>query len=185
MTVEDRKSGWLDQHAHASWREVLLHTLHRYHLAAPAYCLMPDHMHVLLVGLAATSDQRRAMSFLRKYSGRMFAVSSDERHGAEAAPLQNTIHRWQRQAYDHVLRKEESTRDGFAAVLHYVVENPMRAGLVDEGRQWPYSGSILAGWPDLDWRREDFWERWWKIFADTADSAGAGSRSATPAESGP
>ncbi len=153
LTVAQRRTGWLDAKAHASWREVTLHTLARYRLAVPVYCLMPDHAHVLLVGLAAESDQRLALGFLRRYSEAMFASV----RGA-----------WQKQGYDNVLRESERGRDGFATVAHYIVENPVQAGLVAKATEWDYSGSLIAGWPDLDWRREDFWERWWKIFAESA-----------------
>jgi len=152
LTVARRQTGWLDARAHANWREALLHTLARYRLGVPVYCLMPDHAHVLLVGLATESDQRLALSFLRRHTGRMFETMS----GA-----------WQKQGYDNVLRESERGRDGFAAVAHYIVENPVRAGLVTKAAEWDYSGSLIAGWPDLDWRREDFWERWWKIFAES------------------
>lgn len=183
MTVEGRRTGWLDERAHAVWREVVLHTLHRYELAAPVYCLMPDHAHVLLIGMTERSDQRLAMSFLRKYSARMFVEVTRKGNGAEAAPLPGKDDRafaWQRQGYDHVLRTAEQTRDGFAAVLHYVAENPVRSKLATRAQAWPYSGSIIAGWPDLDWRRDDFWDRWWTIFAGaTAKGDGAGSRPAT------
>jgi len=39
--------------------------------------------------------------------------------------------------YDHVLRDEE---DGMA-VAHYIIANPVRAGLCDDVRAYPYSGS--------------------------------------------
>lgn len=42
LTVARRRTGWLDARAHALWREVWLHTLTRYRLALPIYCLMPD-----------------------------------------------------------------------------------------------------------------------------------------------
>jgi REP element-mobilizing transposase RayT len=153
MTVANRRTGWLDDCSHALWREVLLHALVRYRLAAPAYCLMPDHAHVLLVGLVEGSDQRRAVSFVRRYTAGMFA---DRAAG------------WQKQAYDHVLREKERGRDAFQTVGHYIVENPVRAGLTTKARAWPFSGSLVAGWPELDWRTVDFWEHWWQVYAQGA-----------------
>jgi REP element-mobilizing transposase RayT len=153
LTVARRQTGWLDERAHAIWREALLHTLVRYRLAAPVYALMPDHVHVLLVGISAESDQRLALGFLRRHTAAMFKKIN----GA-----------WQKQGYDHVLRENERGHGGFATVAHYIAENPVRAGLATKAAEWKYSGSLIAGWPDLDWRREDFWVRWWKIFAENA-----------------
>ncbi len=154
MAVEARRTGWLDERAHALWREVLLHAAYRYSLAAPVYCLMPDHAHVLLVGLSATSDQRHAVAFLRRYTASMFA--------AVAAA-------WQKQAFDHVLREEERERGAVATVASYILANPVRAGLCAEMEQWRYSGSLVAGCPGLDWRRPEFWERFWTIYGEAIE----------------
>jgi REP element-mobilizing transposase RayT len=149
MTAADRRTGWLGDHAHMLWREVLLHALACYRLAAPVYCLMPDHAHVLLVGLATDSDQRRAVSFLRRYTVGMFAGDSGG---------------WQKQAHDHVLRESERGPSAFQTVAHYIVENPVRAGLVGEAPAWRYSGALVVGRPWLDWRAGDFWDCWWQVF---------------------
>ena len=182
LTVADRRTGWLDACAHACWREALLHALARYALAVPVYCLMPDHAHLLLVGLTERSDQQRALSFLRRYTTRMFAAD-----GSESASATGQRVGWQKQAYDHVLREEERRGDAFQTVAHYIVENPVRAGLVETAEVWRFSGTLVAGWPALDWRQRDFWNRWWSIFAagdnesesGTEDSGGSGSASAT------
>ena len=194
LTVEDRRTGWLDACAHACWREVLLHTLARYSLAAPVYCLMPDHAHLLLIGLAEQSDQQRALSFLRRYTARMFvpggsgsAEDKENPDGSESASATGQHLGWQKQAYDHVLREEERRGDVFQSVAHYIAENPVRAGPVETADAWRFSGALMVGWPALDWRQSDFWDRWWSIFArgdnenagGTANPDGSGSASAT------
>jgi hypothetical protein len=45
---------------------------------------------------------------------------------------------WQRGFFDHVLRNDESYGDKW----NYVRENPVRAGLVSNPDEWPYSGEI-------------------------------------------
>ena len=184
LTVADRRTGWLDARAHACWREALLHTLARYALAAPVYCLMPDHAHLLLVGLAERSDQQRALSFLRRYTAQMFAPGGSESIGETESPggsgsASATGQRvgWQKQAYDHVLREEERRGDAFQTVAHYIVENPVRAGLIETAGAWRFSGALVAGWPTLDWRQRDFWERWWRIFAGGDDESAGGTES--------
>jgi putative transposase len=149
MTVADRRTGWLDDPGHALWREVLLHASVRYRLAAPVYCLMPDHAHMLLVGLAGDSDQLRSVSFVRRYTVGIFGNSGGG---------------WQKQAYDHVLLESERCPGAFQTAASYIAENPVRAGLVGEARTWRFSGSLIAGWPWLDWRAEGFWDSWWQIF---------------------
>ncbi|MBF9223056.1 hypothetical protein I2H31_18280 [Hymenobacter sp. BT662] len=41
---------------------------------------------------------------------------------------------WQAESYDHVVRNGELER-----VLAYVVENPVKAGFVEDWEQWPHT----------------------------------------------
>jgi REP element-mobilizing transposase RayT len=147
MTVHDRRTGWLTEQFHARCREALVHTLVRYGLLCPAYCLMPDHAHFVCVGIEDTSDQKLAVEFFRRQTN------------ASLAP-----HCWQREAYDHVLREEERTRGAFSAGCSYVLDNPARKGLAQNRDEYPFSGAMLPGYPDVDPRREDFWDVFWKIY---------------------
>ena len=63
MTVDRRATGWLDALRHAQFREALLHTMVRYDLLCPTYCLMPDHAHFIWMGIAPKTDQRGAATF--------------------------------------------------------------------------------------------------------------------------
>jgi REP element-mobilizing transposase RayT len=51
---------------------------------------------------------------------------------------------WQRGYYDHVIRRKE----GLFATVRYVLENPVRANLVEQWADYRWAGSIE--WPDLD-----------------------------------
>ena len=144
-TIRDRKTGWLTASFHTTFREILLHTLIRYRLAAPVYCLMPDHVHWIGIGLDRRSDQLTATSFLRKFLC------------SHLKPAQ-----WQRQAYDHILREEERLHDAFSSTCHYILENPVRAGLVPHSKQWPFSGGLTPGYPDFSPFDQDYWPRFWK-----------------------
>jgi putative transposase len=46
---------------------------------------------------------------------------------------------WQRGFFDHVMRSAES----YSQKWDYVRENPVRAGLVRDADEWPYSGEIV------------------------------------------
>jgi REP element-mobilizing transposase RayT len=111
---------------------------------------MPDHLHMFWVGLRRDSDQRLAARFFRKHFNGVLCV--------RGAVLQ-------KQGHDNVLREEDRERDAVVRLVYYIAENPVRAGLVDEAGGWPFSGSCAVGYPDLDWRMDDFPERFWKIYA--------------------
>jgi putative transposase len=146
LPVAQRHEGWLDQTFHAALRELMLHTMARQSLLCPTYCLMPDHLHLVWMGLSLESDQQHAMAFLRTY----------------LEPSLNP-NRFQHQAHDHVLKERERQRDAFASVCQYILDNPRRDGLVNDPRDWPFRGALVIGYPRLDPLDADFWPKFWKL----------------------
>jgi len=150
MTVQDRVEGWLKPGFHARFREILLHTMARHDLICPIYCLMPDHMHLLWMGVSNDSDQKQAAKFFREHLNPLLARS-----------VPGT--RFQKQAYDHVLRQSERGPDAVREMAWYIQQNAVRAELVTAASEWPFLGSMLPGYPTLHPLHEKFWERFWKI----------------------
>ncbi len=146
MPIAQRGTGWLTETFHRRFREIMLHAAAREGLLCPTYCLMPDHIHLLWMGLRLQSNQRNGIKFLRE-------------HLAPALHPQ----RFQHQAHDHVLREEERKRNAFAKICFYIRENPVRAGLITESEKWPFSGAIMPGYPALHPLNEDFWPLFWKL----------------------
>ncbi len=84
-----------------------------------AYCLMPDHLHVLI------SPDRSAMA-LGELIGRLKGVTTNKSWN-----LGWSGQLWQKRFYDHIVRKSE----GIANVARYIYGNPDRKGL---GADYPY-----------------------------------------------
>ena len=147
LTVFDRGSGWLNELFHSQFREIMIHTAVREGLLCPAYCLMPDHIHLMWLGLRRDSDQKNGMPFLRTH----------------LEPLLSP-HKFQPQAHDHVLREEERKRGAFAKICFYILANPVRAKLIKEAERWPFCGAIVPGYPKLHPLDDDFWPKFWKLF---------------------
>ena len=158
MPIARRSTGWLNEIFHARFRETMLHVEARQQLLCPAYCLMPDHIHLLWMGLWRESNQLQGIKFLREHLG---------------PALQP--HRFQHQAHDHVLREEERKRNAFAKVCSYILANPIRDGLIKETESWPFCGAIIPGYPALHPASADFWPLFWKLYM-SARSADAGKR---------
>jgi len=152
MTMQDRKTGWLIPIFYYKFREILTHTMFRYGLCCPIYCCMPDHIHLLWVGIFDGSDQRSAVKYFRKQLNPVL-----EELGA----------RFQQQAYEHVLREEERERTAFENVVEYIARNPERTGLVKENcfREYSYTDCLVPGYPELKLWQEDFWDRFWRIYS--------------------
>ncbi|MFD1874181.1 transposase [Hymenobacter bucti] len=87
------------------------------------YCLMPNHVH-LVMGIAPeapplTKTLQRLKSYTATQANRLLGRSGTF---------------WQAESYDHVVRNGEMER-----IMAYVLENPVKAGLVDDWQQWPHS----------------------------------------------
>ena len=152
MTLDQRRKGWLTPGFHSRFRELLLHTMARHHLLCPAYCLMPDHLHLLWMGVAEAADQRKAARFFRTHVNTLL--------GSALAGA-----RFQKQAYDHVLRQHERGADAVRGMAGYILQNPVRAGLVTRAEDWPHLGAMLPGYPTLHPLAEGYWDKFWKIRA--------------------
>lgn len=155
FTLERRAVGWLEPLFHARFREVLAHASHRHGLACPIYSLMPDHMHLLLLGLREDTDQATAVRFLRRH----------------VAPALRAPAAFQKQAHDHVLREAERARDAFPAVCRYIAENPVRAGLSAKASDYAFTGALFPGYPTLDPFAPDYWTIFWKAHHALVDAA--------------
>ena len=96
----------------------------RFGCAILAYCFMPDHVHLLIEGLADDADMRAFVAIAKQKSGFDFAARDGHRL-------------WQKGYYERVLRDEEPT----ANIIRYIVANPVRSRLVIEPAEYPFWGS--------------------------------------------
>ena len=90
---------------------------------------MPNHLHLELAGLSDNSD---AIVLLHDFKG--IATSQ-----ARAIGVRNL---WEKGFYDHILTDD----DDHDAVAWYIFNNPVRKCLVNDPRDWPYSGSWMFDW---------------------------------------
>lgn len=106
-----------------------------------AYCLMPDHVHVLAAAAADSSDLVKFIEAFKQQTAVEFAWRTRRRL-------------WQFKYYDRILRGADSAE----RVAWYIWLNPVRKGLCKEPREFPWLGSlttagakILKGAPAAQW----------------------------------
>ena len=152
MAIRDRRMGWLDTKFYCHFRELLTHSLFRDAIACPIFCLMPDHMHLMWMGITDLSNQKRAMKHFRTRLNES---------------LQRINFELQDQAYDHVLQPKERQEAAFIETCEYIARNPERAGLVpvDGYASYPFSGCLVPGYPELKPFQTDFWTRFDRTMA--------------------
>jgi REP element-mobilizing transposase RayT len=87
------------------------------------FCIvMPDHVH-LVFQLTGGKSLSEVMKSLKQYTGRKLK---------ERAGINSSV--WQEQYYDHLIRKDEDLHE----IIKYCWYNPVRAGVVDNPKEYPY-----------------------------------------------
>jgi len=124
MCTFERRAHFTDASIVDAIRCELLRTGDDYRVEIVAYCFMPDHLHVLIEGVAADSDLLKFIRMFRQRSGRSF-----RRH------FEGYL--WQEGFFDRFVRREEAT----PTVVAYIIANPLRAGLCTDLRDYPFIGS--------------------------------------------
>ena len=122
----------------------------RYGIACPIFCLMPDHFHMIWMGLFKESDQLLTMKHFRK--------SMNESLRCIRFELQD-------QAYDHVLRDEEKNDLAFREECEYVARNPERDGLVKPNgyQSSKFTGCVVPGYPQLRPFDDGCWDEFERV----------------------
>ncbi len=87
------------------------------------YCLMPDHLRVLLSPAGSGRAIEHWLHDFKSYTTNRFMKLDG------SPPL------WQRSGHDHICRENETAE----SVLFYIANNPIRRGLVDDWRKWPWT----------------------------------------------
>jgi hypothetical protein len=113
---------------------------------------MPDHIHMLWVGIHPESDQLLAHRYFRKQLNPI---------------LEKLDTRLQPESFDHVLQDDERQEAAFEVVAEYIARNPERRGLVpiDGYAQYKYTGCLVPGYPELKPFEGDYWMRFWRVYA--------------------
>ena len=99
----------------------------RYELYAAV--VMPDHVHLILTPLI--DQQRREVFSLMRIMQAIKAASARSINQL----LGHTGPVWQEESFDHVVRSSE----GLEAKIEYVLRNPVRKGLVNDWREYPWT----------------------------------------------
>lgn len=152
------------------YRQLLLEKARSHSVSIWAYCLMPNHVHLIAVP-ADTDGLSRALA----EAHRRYAVETNARHGWRG-------HLWQERFWSFPM-DDSSLR----AVTRYVLLNPVRAGMVRRAEEWPFSSArrhlhqsedMLVDGQALDSRISD-WTRLLCPAEDEGDAATVRRHSAT------
>jgi putative transposase len=106
------------------------------HITVIAYCFMPDHLHLLL----NVDEGGDVVDFIQDFKGRSTRLFWRHNHHGRV---------WQRSFYDHILRENDDPMKH----IRYIIDNPVRAGIVESHYEYPWCGSF-----EYDLADPEFWE---------------------------
>lgn len=112
-----------------------IHRLEGKRYSLIAYCLMPNHAHLVIdtaerriqpahAGVTAKYPLTDTMKLLKGRTAR-FCNQALGRSGAF----------WQAESYDHVIRNQKE----YENIVWYTINNPVKAGLVETWEEWKYT----------------------------------------------
>lgn len=89
-----------------------------------AYCIMPNHVHLVFTLREQSRSVDKIMQSIKRYSAQQINKL-----------LKRTGSLWQAESYDHVVRDENE----LYRIIGYVINNPVKAGLVEDWKEWKYT----------------------------------------------
>jgi REP element-mobilizing transposase RayT len=99
-----------------------------------AWCIMPNHVHILMQPLNGIT-MSTSMASWKKFTGRRISEWRQRHRSKPPGPA------WHREYYDRYIRDEAHFRN----VVAYIHQNPVKAGLVSEATQWEWSSAFRQG----------------------------------------
>lgn len=126
VCVKDRKKLFVEERIFRVFEKILLEVLKSYNCSAFVYIFMPDHAHLTLTGDKSDSDIKKCLDMFKQKTGYWFSKN-------------NSCISWQKDYYDHILRSKEN----LDIHIKYILNNPVRAGIVDYWKQYPFKGSTI------------------------------------------
>lgn len=119
---------WLRQPEIAAILVEALHYRHGKVYDLDAFCIMSNHAHVVFAPLEKEEGDWYALQKIMHSLKRNTARKANLLLGREGAF-------WQDESYDHVIRD----RQEWERIVNYVLNNPVKAGLVAKWEDWPWT----------------------------------------------
>jgi putative transposase len=125
--VYNRRNLLADPVIHEILRKHWTKSLDLYGWVIGSYVVMPDHVHFFCADAEAKKSLSRMVGAWKEWSSKEICFLLGMQ-----APL------WQKEFFDHLIRSNES----YSEKWEYIIQNPVRGGLVIDENDWEYAGYI-------------------------------------------
>jgi putative transposase len=126
LCVQDKKELFIKDDTFNKFESILAAELKARNCSSQVYLFMPDHAHIIVSGDSEVSDIKKCIDIFKKKTGFWLYKNKPD-------------YKWLKDYYDHILRKEEDSK----IQIKYILNNPVRAGIVENWKQYKYKGSSI------------------------------------------
>ena len=121
-------------------RPILKEAIHRVKtdrpFEIPAFCLLPDHLHCIWKMPTDDADYSTRWGLIKRMFSKMYiAAGGRSLAQTDSRRKKRELGIWQRRFWEHRIRDE----DDYWNHVHYIHYNPVKHGLVERIKEWPYS----------------------------------------------
>ncbi|MBU1298971.1 MAG: transposase [Bacteroidetes bacterium] len=131
LCLKNRTTFFTTRERFEVFEKMLLSSAQKFSCDAQIYLFMPDHCHIILSGKEEQSDPLSAIKSFKQDTGYWLYKNVSDVH-------------WQKDFYDHILRKDED----LPKQIRYILNNPVRKEIVNNWHDYPFRGSTVYNLDD-------------------------------------
>ena len=124
----NRSNVFIDEDDYDMFLKIVCKACRAYQVILHDYCLMSNHFHLLV------ETKMENLSLFMKHINSNYAIYANKKQ-------KRSGHFWQGRFYSRYINSDEY----YYALIRYIEQNPIEAGLVEKIAQYPYTlGSVIA-----------------------------------------
>lgn len=131
--INRREKLFINDNIFFEFSEKLIESIIKFNCEANIYLFMPDHVHLIIQGNNFDSDVKKSIDLFKQKTGFWFGQNMN-------------YSRWQKDYYDHIIRNSEDLNSH----IYYILNNPVKAGLVDDWKNYKYIGSTIYNFDEWE-----------------------------------
>ena len=131
--IKNRKELFTNENIFNEFQRILIEELKSGFCSSHVYLLMPDHLHIIIKGENSNANVKSCMDKFKQKTGYWLSKNKIDK-------------KWQKDYYDHIIRDGENLE----LQVRYILNNPVRAGLVDNWKDYPFKGSTIFNFDEWE-----------------------------------
>lgn len=151
LVTYQRRYLFTDSYARSKLYDTIMHVMTYHPFTLVAYCILPDHMHMIWTLPEGDSDYSMRIGLIKTKFSKLYRLTN----GSQIEPNISRVNRreaaiWQRRFWEHMIRDEQDLERH----INYIHYNPVKHGLVNNVIDWPnssFSEYVRSGSYEKDW----------------------------------